>query len=592
MTNNFRYGLTRLGSATRGTGSQPYVAFGTFSTITATTTSNVYALTTNNFVDDITYSKGRHTIQAGANIYYVSNGQYFDKPLLSYANVSPNLLATAAIANQGGSLDPGAFSCPDCGTVSASFSNFYNNAVISNVGAIETAQTGTEFLVENNQLVPQGPGVVPTDTFRNLEQEYYVQDQWKATPQLTLTFGLRYVYLGVPAEKNGQQIAPTIPLDTFLADRASAAAAGNAYTDRVSFRAAGSKNGQPDFWTTQKGNFAPRIAFAYTTPDNKTSIRGGFSIAYDHFGSALIDSYQSNPQSLLSLSQVNLATYTNINSNPRFTGYHDVPAVGGATTPLQLPVTPADSAFTFDYSINDKQKTPYAEAFNLTIQHEFPHNLALTASYVGRLGRHLIQNIDVAMPTNLYDAGSGQNYFQAATAYDKIVDAGIDPGTVPDSGYFHNAFPNFSFNGYSGAQAYYAVFAANRGNETNALFAADTDPTASPSGQSFRFFYPQTSSIYAQSSTGVSNYHALQLSVRQALRYGLEYDVNYSYSKSMDEGSDPERNGTTGSPIINSFSHTSGTAHPTSMYAQHHRKLPRTLPLRQRHPVPQRRRHP
>ena len=38
------------------------------------------------------------------------------------------------------------------------------------------------------------------------------------------------------------------------------------------------------------------------------------------------------------------------------------------------------------------------------------------------------------------------------------------------------------------------------------------------------------------------------------MKYGLEYDVNYTYSKSMDEGSDPERNGTTGSPIINSFS--------------------------------------
>ena len=552
MTNNVRYGLTRLGSASRGTGSQPYVAFGAFSTITATTTTSIYDLTTNNFADDFTYVKGRHTIQGGANLYWISNGQYFDSPLLSYANVSPNLLATAAIANQGGSLDPAAFNCPDCGTVSASFSNFYNNAIISNVGAIETAQSGTEFLVKNNMLVPQGAGVVPTHTFRNLEQEYYVQDQWKATSRLTLTFGLRYVHLGVPYEKNGQQIAPTIPLDTFLADRESAASAGNAYTDRVSFRASGSPNGQPNFWTAQKLNFAPRVAFAYTTSDNKTTVRVGFSIAYDHFGSGLIDSYQSNPQSLLSLSQVNLATYTDINSNPRFTGYHDVPTVGGATAPLRLPYTPADSAFTFDYSINDKQKTPYAETFNLTLQHEFPHNLALTASYVGRLGRHLVQNLDVAMPTNLYDPKSGQNYFQAATAYDKMVDAGVS--NVPDSGYFHNVFPNFSFNGLVGAQAYYAYFAANRGNETNALFAADTDPTASPSGQSFRFFFPQTPSIYAQSTTGVSNYNALQLSVRQALRYGLEYDVNYTYSKSMDEGSDPERNGVSGSPIVNSFS--------------------------------------
>lgn len=553
MTNNARYGLIRIGSASRGTGSQPYVAFGGFSTITATTTSNVYQVTTNNFSDDFTYIKGRHTLSAGGNVYLISNAQYFDSPLLSYSNISPNLLATAAIANQGGSYDPGAFNCADCEPVAGAFSNFYNNAIINNIGSIETAQSGTEFAIAGNSLVPLGAGVVPTHTFKNVEQEYYFQDQWKATSRLTLTAGLRYVYLGVPYEKTGQQIAPTIKADAFLADRASAAAAGTAYDTDVSFRPAGSKNGQPNFWTPQKANFAPRIAFAYSTADNKTSIHGGFALAFDHFGAGIIDSYQSNPQSLFSLSQINLSTFTDINSNPRFTGYHDVPASAGASGSQTFPITPAESPFTFDYSINDKQKTPYAETFNLTIQHEFAHNLAVTASYVGRLGRHLVENLDVAMPTNLYDPGSAQSYFQAATAYDKMVDAGVDPSVVPDSGYFHNVFPNFKFGGYSGAQAYYAYFANNRGNETNALFAADTDPTASAAGQAFRFFFPQTSSIYVQSSIGSSNYHAMQLSVRQALRYGLEYDINYTFAKSMDEGSDPERNGVSGSAIINTF---------------------------------------
>ena len=101
--------------------------------------------------------------------------------LLSYANVSPELLATAAIANQGGSLDPARSTAPIAAPSQRLFSNFYNEAIIANVGAIETAQSGTEFPVQNNQLVPQGAGVVPTHTFRNLEQEYYIQDQWKAT---------------------------------------------------------------------------------------------------------------------------------------------------------------------------------------------------------------------------------------------------------------------------------------------------------------------------------------------------------------------------------------------------------------------------
>jgi hypothetical protein len=50
---------------------------------------------------------------------------------------------------------------------------------------------------------------------------------------------------------------------------------------------------------------------------------------------------------------------------------------------------------------------------------------------------------------------------------------------------------------------------------------------------------------------GSSNYNALQLSVRHALRYGLEYDVNYTYGKSMDYGSSPER--ASSNLIINTF---------------------------------------
>jgi hypothetical protein len=560
MTNNFRYGFVRLGNASRGTGSEPFVNFGAFNTLTAATTSTVYHVTTNNFADDFTVVKGRHVLQAGADFIYLSNSQYFDAPLLQEAQVTPNLLATAAIANQGGSFDPSTGQCgADCAPVAGAFESNFNNAIIANAGVIEAATSGTEFLVQNNSLVPQGAGVVPTHTFRNLEQEYYFQDQWKATSQLTITAGLRYVYLGVPDEKNGQEIAPTISLNTFFADRVNGAATGNPYDTDISFRAAGSHNGQPNFWTAQKANFAPRIAFAWATKDNKTSIRGGFAIAYDHFGAGVIDSYQSNPQSLLSLSQTNLATYTDINSNPRFTGYHDVPTVPGATQSLPLPYTPAESPFTFDYSINDHQKTPYAETFNLTVQHEFAKSLSVTASYVGRLGRHLLQNLDVAMPTNVYDGNSGMTYFQAATIYRKMIDAGVDAAVIPNNGYFQNLFPNFSATDgvtgltYTGAQGYYASLMANSGNETNTLFQADTDPTASPSGQSFRFFFPQTSSVFVQSTTGVSNYNALQLSVRQVLHSGLEYDVNYTMSHSLDEGSDPERN-TNGSPIINAFS--------------------------------------
>ena len=501
------------------------------------------------------------------------NNRYFDSPLLSNASISATLLSSAAIAGKGTSLDPGAFNCADCGTVATPFRTAYNAAILDSTGIIEAAQSGTEYRVQNNTLIAQGAGVVPTHNYRSLEQEYYVQDQWKATPRLTLTAGLRYVYLGTPFETNGQEIAPTISLNTFLQNRIAAMNAGGTYQTRIAFQAAGSANNAPNFWNPQKANFAPRVSFAYATADNRTSIRGGFAIAYDHVGEGIIDYYESTSSSLLSLSKTNQFTYTNVDTNPRFTGYHDVPLIGGVSTAnVPLPSTPADKPFTFLRSINNVIKTPYAETFNLTLQHQFKSNLAFTASYVGRLGHHLVANLDVAQPLNLVDSVSGQTYFQAATAFDKMIDAGVTAANVPDSGYFHNMFPNAVYTDpktkvvTKGAQAYYAFLAAgDRGNETDPLFAADTNiisssafVTNTPAAQTFRFFYPQTSSIFAQSTVANSNYNGLQLSMRHALRYGLTYDVNYTYSKSLDQGSSPER--LFGNLVTNTFS-------PSQQYA-------------------------
>jgi hypothetical protein len=80
LTNNARYGFTRTGNATRGSGSQPYTNFLAFDTLTATTTSTIYQVATNDFSDDLTYTKGRHTFQGGVDVRLVSNGEYFDRP--------------------------------------------------------------------------------------------------------------------------------------------------------------------------------------------------------------------------------------------------------------------------------------------------------------------------------------------------------------------------------------------------------------------------------------------------------------------------------------------------------------------------------
>jgi hypothetical protein len=84
-------------------------------------------------------------------------------------------------------------------------------------------------------------------------------------------------------------------------------------------------------------------------------------------------------------------------------------------------------------------------------------------------------------------------------------------------------------------------------NETTPLFIADlfcfpacANSVNSP-GQPFNYFQSQFASLYAWSSIGRSNYNAAQFSLRHKVTHGLTWDFNYTFSKSIDEGSNAER---------------------------------------------------
>ena len=62
---------------------------------------------------------------------------------------------------------------------------------------------------------------------------------WRATPQLTLTYGVRYTLLQPPYETNGTQVAPSISLDNFFNQRAAAMMAGQTYNPLVQFDLSG-----------------------------------------------------------------------------------------------------------------------------------------------------------------------------------------------------------------------------------------------------------------------------------------------------------------------------------------------------------------
>ncbi len=131
--------------------------------------------------------------------------------------------------------------------------------------------------------------------------------------------------------RHGQQIAPTIDTDTWYKQRNAAASAGQVYEPLLQFAPSGPANHAPGLWSKQKTNFAPRLAIAYS-PNEKTSIRAGFGLYFDHYGEGIVNTFDQNGSFGLNTSVSNPAGVYTTENAPRFTGVHNVPSSGLRTT--------------------------------------------------------------------------------------------------------------------------------------------------------------------------------------------------------------------------------------------------------------------
>ena len=96
-------------------------------------------------------------------------------------------------------------------------------------------------------------------------QGLYLQDSFRWTSRLTLNFGVRWDYLGVPGEKNN------------LFYRLLPANGGTLVQ-------VGAPGGPSGLYNPDYNNFAPRFGFAYDVGGKGTTvIRGGYGIFYDAF---------------------------------------------------------------------------------------------------------------------------------------------------------------------------------------------------------------------------------------------------------------------------------------------------------------------
>jgi hypothetical protein len=588
LVNNFRYGFTRQGVDNAGISNQPHIDLAAVAEPQAFSRSTSYIIPVQNIVDDISWTRHTHNFQFGVNLRLI------DDRSVSNANSFPDgqmnqgwLSNGSTVANSGGPFDPPVYGYP-----AVDFSNYgneYNSALLGITGIITEGDAIYNYDKQGNALALGAP--VKRD-YGWKESEFYLQDSWKALKNLTISYGVRYAYLQAPAEKNGTQVGACMisggvcqpyALTKYYEGSAEQAASGGAANNvgELAFNLNGRYNNQPDFWKPDHLDLGPRLAFAYSPTsekgiwnmlfgNGKSSIRAGYSLIFDHFGAATVSTFDNNGSYGLSSDLSNPPGSVYIGTAPRFTNITTIPSGLLPSAPAGgFPAVPSANQFAISWGLDSAIKTPYSHLIDFSIARELKNGSSLEVSYVGRLAHRLLAQEDVAMPINL--AAAGTTYFLAAKQLAQLSRAGTSLGAVPQIPYFQQVFA--ALNGVdlglgagpaTATQNVYQLFQQNLFNETYALYELDVPDSLSGAGvnpnqtyPSYRYYHDQYSALYAWRSIGNSNFHALEVVYRQRFGAGLQADVNYTLSKSMDITSQAERLNTSGATnyaqIINTW---------------------------------------
>lgn len=584
LVNNFRYGLTREAFTFQGDAAKNEIYFRNvfFPVNDSRTISRITPV--QNIVNDLSWVKGNHVVQFGTNIRLIRNKRttYSTAYDVAYTNPTGYASSGTPITNALNSFSPFGASANR---------NAARDAAVALLGRL-TAYTARFTFDREGNLLPAG---TPSEReFATEEYDVYGQDVWKITPNLTLTYGLRYGISRPVYETSGYEAKPNIPLAEFFRRRVEGAARGVPYNDPISVELSGPANNRSSLYNWDKNNFQPRVAVAWSPNfgdgllgtifgrNSESVIRGGFGITNDYYGQQLAVSFDLNNRLGFSSAQSLAAGTCNTTTVlcPLFTGFsQDVRTLPRITVPTKLTfpqMQPADNTRRIESSLDENLVSPIHYSWNLTFERSLPAGFVVQASYIGRAARNLLASRDVATANNLTDPRSGLDWYGAAGMLEDLrrefVARGITSSStsaqlqaalasIPAIPYFENLFanvPNFARNMLGSSRASWAS------NATQAVFGdalifnnndwvttqSDIDNALRSAGLGPVFYHPQYAALGSVGSIGRSNYHAGTLSIRQRLGDKLTMDFNYTLSHSLDDASGLQTSGNFGTALI------------------------------------------
>ena len=425
LVNTARYGYTRLGVNQSGTSGDQFTIRSFSNIVNFAARQFGRALPVHNINDDLSWTRGRHSLQFGGALYYVRNDN------TNAINSFPAFVANNGFCiNLCADYDLGAAGAP----APADPTSFIR-AYMALTGSL-TQVSATVFATPQGTFLP--PGSLEKRKFAENLFEAYAQDSWKLKSNVTLTYGLRYGYETPPWEVNGFQVAPTVDIGQWFRQREIDMNNGvpSDASPLLSWGLAGKANHGSDSWfKPDHKNFSPRVALAWSPGyqdgllssvfggPGKSSLRLGAGIFYDRIGQALaIDSDQNgSPGTATALidgsQQFSLATAPRFSGTCSNSGCTGLPAVGppffNLPTQAQFPFTPAADTSNLGFAVDKQLRTPYTIHLTASFQRQLPKGVVLDVSYVGTLGRRLLGKADFAQYLDIRDKQSGVDLFTA-----------------------------------------------------------------------------------------------------------------------------------------------------------------------------------
>ena len=488
------------------------------------------------FLDNISWIRGSHAFRGGANVrlYYIKQTRGAGNPFGIYPSFTFNRLDAAFSGNDTlGVVRPdGSLANLTGSGINATDRNNLNtlyNVMLGRIGRVDQSfySNGTEFVALQPLTLDQ----------RMQEYNFYVQDDWRIRPNLTLNAGLRYELNTVPYDAAGVQVAPDRPLD--------------GSEGPVSFLPAGP--GTDRKWFDQdNNNFAPSIGIAWDPRgDGKTSVRANYRLAYQRLITWALNVVEQR-QPATSLNQFMVAPRDpSIGGNDQVLRLNELinqgrlPVPQGSTalsisngvpqltTPPAINRTPPNLRNEQPLFFDPDVVTPYMQQVVVGVQREIMRNTVVEVSYVGTRGSNLFRMINVNT-MDLVANGFIRDFQAAQRNLTANGNANIGEPTGNLGRLYGGSIPASAFSDIQNNNVGLLADALDRRTQGVGLAAA---------GLPDNFFRPnpQFSLAGLGCTCSSSAYNALQVQLQRRFADGLAFSINYTLAKSTDDVSNDTR---------------------------------------------------